>query len=316
MALLPASWVYRSLVSLRRGCYRLGLKRTANLSVPVIVVGNITVGGTGKTPLVLWLAQFLREKGYHPGIVSRGYGGGSTVQPVRVQPHSDPAQLGDEPVLIARKSSCPVVVSRRRAAAVEMLVREYKCDVVVSDDGLQHYAMAHDVEIVVIDGTRRFGNGRCLPAGPLREPIGRLRRVHARVTNGKPGPGEFGMFLAEVCFRGVAQPELRKAAGAFYGQRVHAVAGIGHPKRFFDHLRALGVHVIEHAFPDHYHFQARDIQFDDNSVVIMTEKDAVKCKHFVNGRYWYLVVEARPEPAFGTFVLNLLEEKLRGQKAA
>ncbi len=314
--LLPSSWLYCLLVLLRRALYRLRLRRVVRVSVPVIVVGNITVGGTGKTPLVLWLTSFLKEKGYRPGVVSRGYGGRVSKWPVRVQENSSPAEVGDEPVLLARRGTCPVMVGLNRASAAEALVREHDCNVVVSDDGLQHYALARDVEIAVIDGNRRFGNGHCLPAGPLREPIGRLRQVHARVTNGRPDIDEFGMEFAEICFRRVASPNVERPVNAFAGQRVRAIAGIGDPERFFEQLRRLEIEPLEHPFPDHHRFQPGDVRFEDQIAVIMTEKDAVKCEPFVDDRHWYLAVEARPEPNFGAFVLNLLEEKTRGQKAA
>ncbi|MFQ5756914.1 MAG: tetraacyldisaccharide 4'-kinase [Acidiferrobacterales bacterium] len=306
--LLPLSWFYCALVMLRGALYRLGVKRMVRLPVPVVVVGNITVGGTGKTPLVLWLVRFLNQRGYRPGIVARGYRGRSATWPRHVHPESDPQMTGDEPVLLARNAPCPVVVGPDRAEAAQVLVREDHCDVIVSDDGLQHYAMARDVEIAVIDGDRRFGNGHCLPAGPLREPLRRLRRVNTRVTNGKPQAGELGMQLEHLGFRRVDVPGVGKPLTAFAGQRAHAIAGIGNPQRFFDQLRALGIEVVEHEFPDHHRFRESDVRFSDEAPVIMTEKDAVKCKHLVGDRHWYLAVEARPDPSLGNSVLSLLEQ--------
>lgn len=311
LALIPVSWIYCLLVALRRSLYRRGVKTSVRLPVPVIVVGNITAGGTGKTPLALWLVRYLRQQGYRPGIVARGYGGRSATWPLRVRQDSEPAQVGDEPLLLARNGSCPVAVGPDRAHAAQILVRGDNCDVIVSDDGLQHYGMARDIEIALIDGERRFGNGQYLPAGPLREPVQRLQRVSACVTNGEPRKGEFGMELEPLCFRRVTAPTVERPVHAFAGQRVHAVTGIGHPQRFFDQLRKLGIDVMERPFPDHHRFRARDIQFTDKATVIMTEKDAVKCEQFVDDRYWYLAIAAKPNPALGTLVLTLLKEQAR-----
>lgn len=313
--LIPASWLYRLLAATRRGCYKVGLMRVTRVPAPVVVVGNISVGGTGKTPLVLWLSKFLTEQGFQPGIVLRGYGGHQTDSAVIADPASSPAVVGDEALLLARNSSRPVLVSRNRALAAQMLVRDYDCNVILSDDGLQHYAMARDVEIAVIDGDRRFGNGHQLPAGPLRESPKRLLTVDICVVNGRPHAGELGMGLVGLAFHQVAAPETQLATSVFRGQRVHAVAGIGCPQRFFSHLRTLGIEAKEHPFPDHYQFTARDIEFHDDWVVIMTEKDAVKCEQLADQRHWYLAVEAKPDPKLGTLVLKLLKERSRGQEA-
>jgi tetraacyldisaccharide 4'-kinase len=231
-------------------------------------------------------------------------------------PESDPAVVGDEALLLARNSSCPVFVSRNRSLAAQTLVREYDCNVILSDDGLQHYAMARDVEIAVIDGNRRFGNGQQLPAGPLRESPKRLLTVDICVVNGRPHTDELSMQVVGLAFRQVTAPETQQDTSAFRGQRVHAVAGIGCPDRFFSHLRDLGIEAKEHPFPDHYQFTARDIEFNDDWVVIMTEKDAVKCEQLADQRHWYLVVEAKPDPKLGMLVLKLLKERSRGQEAA
>ena len=305
-ALLPVSWLYLLLSTLRRSLYRGGILRRTRLSVPVIVVGNITVGGTGKTPLVVWLSKLLQRQGYRPGIVARGYRGRARQWPVSVTAQSDPDQVGDEPVLLARNSGCPVMAAPRRVVAARKLVNEHDCDIIVSDDGLQHYALARDIEIAVIDGARRFGNGYCLPAGPLREPTTRLRSVHARVANGTPRAGELGMRLQPLRFRSVGAPAIERSLDAFAGVRVHALAGIGNPSRFFQQLRELDIDAMEHALPDHYRYRPRDIEFADDAPVIMTEKDAVKCQSFADQRCWYLEVEARPDPAFAEQVLQLL----------
>jgi tetraacyldisaccharide 4'-kinase len=307
-ALLPLSWLYLLLSGVRRSLYRSGMLRRTRLSVPVVVVGNITVGGTGKTPLVIWLTELLRQQGYRPGIVARGYRGRSRQWPVYVRAQSDPDQVGDEPVLLAR-SGCPVMAAPDRVLAARTLVDEHDCNIIVSDDGLQHYAMARDIEIAVIDGTRRFGNGYCLPAGPLREPTTRLRSVHARVTNGTPRAGELSMRLQPLRFRSVGAPDSERPIDAFAGEQVHALAGIGNPSRFFQQLRELDIDPIEHALPDHYRYRSQDIEFADDVPVIMTEKDAVKCQSFADQRCWYLEVEARPDPAFAEQILRLLQKR-------
>lgn len=312
LLLLPVSWLYCLLVLLRRGLYRLGLLPSVKLPVPVIVVGNLTVGGSGKTPLVLRLATYLRQQGMRPGIVLRGYGGSAADWPHGVTPNHDPDVVGDEAVMLARQSECPVAADPDRVRGAQYLLREHRCDVIVSDDGLQHLRLARDMEIAVIDGARRFGNGYCLPAGPLREPIGRLQEVTFRVTNGDPQAGEYGMTLVETGFCRVSAPESYASAGSFKGETVHAMAGIGNPARFFAHLRRLGVEIIKHPFPDHYRYVPGDIRFPDNRPVIMTQKDAVKCERFAGDHVWYLAVEARPDPRLEEEIWQRLKEKLRG----
>ncbi len=307
VGLTPLSWLFCTLASLRRGCYRLGIFRSVELPVPVVVVGNITVGGTGKTPLVTWLVRCLREAGFRPGVVSRGYGGRSAHWPRSVNPGSDPVEVGDEPLLIARRTGCPVVVGPDRVAAARALLEEAQVDVVISDDGLQHYRLGRDVEIAVIDGQRRFGNGKCLPAGPLRECPRRLETVDLVVANGAPGPGEFGMSLALSDALPVAGRGAATALSAWRGQQVHAVAGIGYPGRFFKALRAVGIEPIEHPFPDHHPFTREEIDFGDGLPVLMTEKDAVKCAGLAHERHWFVPVEARLPAAVGERLL----EKLR-----
>jgi len=317
VVLLPVSILFGLVAALRRGFYRAGLLHVVRLPVPVIVVGNISVGGTGKTPLVLWLADFLRQQGYRPGIVSRGYGGG-TQGAMAVDIRSDPAVVGDEPLLLARKSGCPVWIGRDRAAAGNALLQAHaECDVLVSDDGLQHYRLARDMEIVVVDGERKFGNGLLLPAGPLREGVSRLGSVDAVVVNGGSLPlrNGFEMRLDGEVFCNLRQPELRVSADDFGGKKLHAVAGIGNPQRFFAHLRRLGLAFEEHAFLDHYAYQPQDLDYDDADALLMTEKDAVKCAGFADERYWALAVEAILPPAFGQTVLQKLRN-IDGRQAA
>lgn len=306
-ALLPFAWIYRAVVALRRAFYRRGILRAERLPVPVIVVGNITVGGTGKTPLVLWLARALRRHGYAPGVIARGYKGRGVNGVVEVGRNADAVLVGDEALVLARNSDCPVIVGRRRASAARRLVDRHACDVILADDGLQHYALGRDLEIAVLDGTRRLGNGRCLPAGPLREPPTRLQEVDLRVTHGEARAGEFGMRLRALCLRRVDAHAAELPPDAFVGQRVHALAGVGYPERFFLQLRTLGMEVIAHPFPDHHSFTAADLHFADDLPVIMTEKDAVKCQAFADPRCWYLAVEAEPDTALLDEVLRLLQ---------
>jgi tetraacyldisaccharide 4'-kinase len=306
LGLFPLSLVYCVLMRLRRLVYGLlPLRRVPARAV--IVVGNLTVGGTGKTPMVIWLCRFLASHGFRPGVVSRGYGGRGARGPVLVTPESDPAQVGDEPVLIAARSGCPVVVDRRRARGAYGLVTELDCDVVVADDGLQHYALVRDVEIIMVDGARRFGNGLCLPAGPLRESRERLRDADFVVATGTPQPGERAMELTATMAMQVKDPATVKPLRDFAGKAVHAVAGIGHPPRFFDMLESLRMRVDRHAFPDHHPFRAADIRFPDDLPVLMTEKDAVKCRDIADDRHWFVPVSASPDPTLGAAILSTLE---------
>lgn len=313
LVLAPLGWLFCALAVLRRQAYRRGLCRVQRMPVPVIVVGNITVGGTGKTPLVAWLVRFLRRAGYTPGIVSRGYGGTAQAWPQAVDADSDPALAGDEAVLLARLVGCPVMVDPDRAAAARALLARHACDIIVSDDGLQHYGLGRDIEIAVVDGARRFGNGRCLPAGPLREPRGRLRSVDFVVVNGSAaGNGQYAMHLAERHARNLADEAVERPLESFRDIEVHAVAGIGNPARFFSRLCTLGLRIKEHAFPDHHAYQARDLDFGDGRPVLMTEKDAVKCRRFAQAHFWYVPVEAQLDESFGERLLTLLERKIHG----
>lgn len=302
--LLPLSGLYCAVVVLRRWAYRVGLKKTQRLDVPVIVIGNLTVGGTGKTPLVTWLAQFLKEHGYRPGLVARGYGGKATHWPQTVTPDSDPALVGDEPVLLARATGCPMVVAPDRVAAARALLAEHDCNVILSDDGLQHYALGRDIEIAVIDGERRFGNGHCLPAGPLREPARRLKEIDLIVSNGAARQGEFAMQMHTGEANNLVSGE-RRALETFRGQPVHAVAGIGNPTRFFTALRDAGLTIEPHTFPDHHAYRPEDLAFGA-APVLMTEKDAVKCRHFAQANLWAVGTQVDLPDGFGARVLTRL----------
>ena len=317
LCLVPLGWLFCISVLLRRFAYRARLRSVRWFPIPVIVVGNITVGGTGKTPLVVWLAQFLKAQGYRPGIVCRGYRGRASHWPQQVRPDADPSTVGDEAIVLARRAGCPVAADPARVAAVQALINYVDCDVVISDDGLQHLALGRQIEIAVVDGIRRNGNGRCLPAGPLREPVGRLRRVDFIVTNGLAGRGEYPMTLIAGPARNVRDERRQQPLHSFRSMPVHAVAGLGNPERFFEALRRSGIHVIAHAFADHHNFRRDDIAFDDRLPVIMTEKDAVKCRSFADARHWYIPVEAELHPLFGDRVLRLLEgRKPNGQETA
>ena len=278
--------------------------------VPVLVVGNVTVGGTGKTPLVIALARRARERGLTVVVISRGYGGDGGDYPLTVRADDDPARVGDEPLLIARRAEVPVVLDPRRDRALQEAQRRHGADLVISDDGLQHYALPRCAEVAVIDARRGLGNGRCLPAGPLREPADRLDQVDFVIANGGPWPGAVVMHL-------VPGDPLRLSDGsaldaASFRERhpsVHAVAGIGNPERFFRTLDLLGLTVTPHAFPDHHAFQPSDLAFGDDLPVIMTEKDAVKCQGFDDPRLWTLPVRADLPPA----TLDAMLDRTLGQ---
>jgi tetraacyldisaccharide 4'-kinase len=312
--LLPLSWLFGTLAALRRAMYKSGILKSDRLAVPVVVIGNISVGGTGKTPLTLCIAQQLTDNGYHPVIVSRGFGGNA--QQTHVTASSTVQQAGDEPLLMARRGICPVWVGTDRAAtAQQALLACPQCDVVLCDDGLQHYRLQRDFEIAVVDGVRRFGNGFLLPAGPLREPLSRLNYVDAVVVNsGKCASGQYAMHLSGDVFFNLCKPENTALAFDFNGLRVHAVAGIGHPQRFFDHLESLGLTVTSHAFPDHHPYQSSDLDFPDCDVLLLTEKDAVKCTEFADDRFWVLRVDAQTDSALIAHLLRKIT--VHGRKTA
>ena len=310
--LIPLSWLFCAAVWLRRRAYRIGLLRAHRLPVPVIVVGNISVGGTGKTPLVVWLVGHLSRAGFRPGVISRGYGGDAESGPRRVQADSRPESVGDEALLITRRTGCPTVVSVDRPAAARRLLNETDCNLIVSDDGLQHYALERDVEIVVIDGRRRFGNGHCLPAGPLREPPGRLAEADMVVCNGDPPGREYRMDMQQGGAINLVDPLTTARLADFAAGPVHALAGIGNPERFFALLRWHGLKVTEHAFPDHHPYTRADLPPDDGRPVLMTEKDAVKCEPFAERRLWFVPIDAVPDRRFIHRLDGLLKDLPNG----
>jgi tetraacyldisaccharide 4'-kinase len=310
--LAPLAAAYASAAAVDRMLYRLGLRRVYRAAIPVVVVGNVTVGGTGKTPLVLWLGERLRERGLRVGVVSRGYGRhGAGAR--RVTQQDTPTEVGDEPALVSRRLGVPVAVAAARGEAARLL--EGECDVILSDDGLQHHGLARDVEIAVVDGRRGLGNGWRLPAGPLREASSRLDRVDAVVVNGAgyTRPGALRMDVEPTRFVEVATGRTA-APEAFGGQRVHAVAALGHPERFFALLRELGVEPQAHRFRDHHALSPADIAFGDALPVLMTEKDAVKCSGFAPPGTWYLEIGARFAADDERRLLAVIEGALRAHR--
>ena len=307
-ALVP---LYRLLYLLVRLPYALGLRRPAQLPLPLIVVGNLTAGGTGKTPLVMALIGALRARGFNPGVVSRGYGGSASA-PTLLDEAPDPRVVGDEPALIRRRTGAPVAVGRDRVVAAGLL-QGSGIDVVIADDGLQNPALCRDIGICVVDGQRRFGNGRLLPAGPLREPTARLGKVDFVVCNGGSAqPGEIPMRLQPDLAMPVGHAGSPRNLASFAGGQVHAVAGIGNPQRFFASLRECGLDIIEHAFADHHVFTAGDFAFADALPVLMTEKDAIKCRELADQRLWQVPVDAEIPASFFDAIAQRLGQRRSG----
>ncbi|VTR38589.1 Tetraacyldisaccharide 4'-kinase [Serratia fonticola] len=293
LLLLPLSWLYGLVSGLIRLSYRCGLRKSWRAPVPVVIVGNLTAGGNGKTPMVIWLVEQLQQRGYRVGVVSRGYGGKSAVYPLVLDAQTTTRQAGDEPVLIYQRTGAPVAISPKRAEAVQALLNQGELDLIITDDGLQHYALQRDFELVVIDGVRRFGNGWWLPAGPMRERVSRLKTVDACVANGGVAQqGEIAMKLQAQDAVNIASGERRRRSNC---PHVVAMAGIGHPPRFFATLEKLGVEVErEVAFADHQEYNHGQLAAlaSQGQTLLMTEKDEVKCRAFAQPDWWYLPVEA------------------------
>jgi tetraacyldisaccharide 4'-kinase len=309
LLLWPVSMLFGLLSTIRCLLYRNGVLHSTKLPVPVVIIGNISVGGTGKTPFTLWLAQQLLDAGWHPAIISRGYT--KTKQqrpdiPHAVEINDSPDVVGDEPLLMVQRNLCPVWIGRNRVAVAQALLQAHpQCDVILSDDGLQHYRLQRDIEIVLVDGNRRFGNGLLLPAGPLREPVSRLKSVDIVVINsGTASAGEYAMQLSGSLFYNLLNPNTTQPATAFTGRKVHAIAGIGHPQRFFSYLKKMGLSAQTHAFPDHHCYTVADIMFNDAEAVLMTEKDAVKCASFATEQCWVLRVDAQIDPALAQLIIE------------
>ena len=315
LALVPLSWLFAAITALRRWAYRAGVLKSYKLPVPVIIVGNINVGGSGKTPVTIWLVNQLKQHGYKPAVISRGYGGSAT-QATSVSPASLPSIVGDEPVLIASRSQCPVWIGADRVqVATELLKAHPTCNVIISDDGLQHYRLKRNIEIAIVDVNMPPQGAYLLPAGPLRESVSRLNTVDAIVINGEASiikAGEktiesaFQMQLVGEQFYNLTDASIKATAEDFAGKNVQAMAGIGKPMRFFAHLRKLGLNFASLSFEDHYAFTAQDLAKIDCDILIMTEKDAVKCKPFAKPHYWALPVAASIDAALMPIILQKL----------
>lgn len=290
--LVPLSWPYRGITLLRRWFLQ---RVQVPCPVPLIVVGNLTVGGVGKTPLVIELANKMQRQGLKVGIVSRGFKAKVGVYPYEVQLSDSASLVGDEPLLLAEQTNCPVVIAPKRIAAMRYLLEKHSVDLIISDDGLQHYRMGRAIEIAVIDGMRGLGNGHCLPAGPLREPAKRLKEVDFIVVNEGDWPNAYPMHLIPGSITHLSSQQTVQAD--FFNQRVAAVAAIGNPQRFYSTLHELGIKFVEYVFPDHYEYQSSDL-YCKEPYIIMTEKDAVKCRSFSSDKLYYLPIQAQLNDAF------------------
>lgn len=312
--LRPLEALYRLVVKRRRAAFLAGAGTIYRAPVPVIVVGNITLGGTGKTPLILWLIEHCRRCGLRVGVVSRGYGASPPSFPWRVQADQSAAVCGDEPLLIVKRCGVALVIDPDRAAAVRELLKQESLDLILCDDGLQHYRLARDLELVLIDAGRGLGNRRCLPAGPLREPAERLQSVDALLYNGnlRDSVDGYGFCLQPTALVNLRSGESSGLAHFPPGQALHALAGIGNPQRFFSTLKQLNWAPIEHAFADHARYTAADLHFEPLLPLVMTEKDAVKCQTFAAPDWWYLAVDAQPSPAFVYWFDQQLKRLLPG----
>ncbi|MDI9819383.1 MULTISPECIES: tetraacyldisaccharide 4'-kinase [unclassified Legionella] len=303
--LWPFAQFYKIIIKIRRTWLRCFHQQ--QFSVPVIVVGNLTVGGVGKTPLVVALAKEMKARGLRVGIVSRGYKAKIKQFPHEVFPESKADLVGDEPLLIAKNTRCPVVIAPRRVQAIRYLLEKHDCQIIISDDGLQHYSMGRALEIIVIDGVRGMGNGFCLPAGPLREERHRLQQADILVVNGGEWPGAYSMNLEPGRLTHLLTGET--ISKDEFKVPVAAVAAIGNPQRFFSTLHNLGISFKKYPFPDHYQFQANELRFNEKTVV-MTEKDAVKCQSFADESWYFLPVEAKLSNSFWQMLWS--HEQLKG----
>ncbi|CAM4467293.1 MAG: Tetraacyldisaccharide 4'-kinase [Legionellaceae bacterium] len=312
--LLPFSFIFYLIIITRKYLYQKNIITKKTLPLPVIIVGNITVGGNGKTPLVIWLANFLKKQGYKPGIISRGYGGKPSTNPIYVTAESDPRLVGDEPIIIAKQTHCPTAIATKRIDAAQLLLTQKNCNILISDDGLQHYSLSRTIEIAVIDNERKMGNGFLLPAGPLREPITRLKEIDFTISLGKEiftpifSPSFCMQYVPEQLIN-IQMESTQCSIHDFKGKKIHVIAGIGNPDRFFKQLTELGLDIIAHSFPDHYPFTSNDFNFLEKDLpIIMTEKDAIKCRAFAKKEWWYLPVKTIISPEFETHLLKKLSE--------
>lgn len=320
LLLWPISKLFGLLLNFRFGLLVLGYRPQTQLKVPVVIVGNIYIGGTGKTPMVIWLVETLRQAGWNPGVISRGYGAHvEQIQEVHID--SKAIEVGDEPLLIVQRTGCPMTVGRHRVASAQHLLNLHpKLDVIISDDGLQHYALGRDIEIVMFD-QRGIGNGWLLPAGPLRESA-RRRRDFTILNSARPdqveglGSEVFSMRLQMAELVNLAQPMLRQTLSAISGKKILAAAGIGNPQRFFNMLRAQDLNFQAMPLPDHFVFSAQLFQQEDAEIILITEKDAVKCRQIAglrdDPRIWVVPVAAELDAEFQNQLLQLL--KLTSEK--
>lgn len=310
--LLPLSWLFCLVVLIRRQLYALGILTSVRLPIPVVIVGNITVGGSGKTPLLIALVHLLQQAGYKPGVISRGYGGQAKSWPQQVRTDSDPMMVGDEPVLIARNCQAPIAVGPDRVTAAQQLLQHHDCDIILSDDGMQHYALQRDVEIAVVDGIRRMGNGHCLPAGPLREPVKRLQDVDFIIANGLAMRMEYPMEITTTNLINLKNGR-SKPLSELKGVECHAIAGIGYPDRFFNFLSKHEIPIQKHPYADHFKYNVSDLNFNDDLPVLMTEKDAVKCSRYADENMWYMPVQAKLDERFITRFLYMLKKEFENK---
>jgi len=315
---IPLVGVFAALTALRRWCYRHGILPVVELPVPVIVVGNITIGGTGKTPFVIWLTQALQKQGYRPGIITRGYGGQSKQWPLAVTPQTDPMLAGDEAVLLAQRTQVPVMAGPDRTQAAQNLLKENPVNVIISDDGLQHYRLARTLSVILLDGRRCLGNGWRLPAGPLRESTARLKEADFVICkmdstmNAALPAGALALRLSLEHAVNISDGSSRPLA-EFAGRQVHAVAGIGHPQQFFEALGKYGLRVDGRALPDHAELSEADLTFDDEAPVLMTEKDAVKCRSLHLPRHWYVPANVEFAEEDAARILKSVRQQLMSQ---
>lgn len=315
---IPLAGVFAALTAVRRWCYRRGILQVMELPVPVIVVGNITVGGTGKTPFVIWFTQMLQMQGYRPGIITRGYGGQSEQWPLAVTPQTDPMLAGDEAVLLAIRTQVPVMAGPNRVQAAQYLLKDNSVNVIISDDGLQHYRLARALSVILLDGQRYLGNGWRLPAGPLREPAVRLKeadfvicKVDSTLNAAQPA-GALALRLSLEHAINISDGSSRPLA-EFAGRQVHAVAGIGHPQQFFEALKKHGLLVDGRALPDHTELSQADLSFGDDVPVLMTEKDAIKCRGLRLPHHWYVPATVEFAEEDVARILKSIRQKLTSQ---
>lgn len=318
---IPLAGLFAGLTALRRWCFRCGIFKVIKLPVPVIVIGNITVGGTGKTPFVIWLTQVLQKQGYRPGIITRGYGGRSEHWPVLATAQTDPAMAGDEAVLLATRTQLPVCAGPDRVQAAHYLLQQTSVNVIVSDDGLQHYRLGRDLSVIMLDGKRSLGNGWRLPAGPLRESAVRLGEVDLVickmeiVTDSVWPAGALAMHLSLK--DAVRIPDgARRPLAEFAGRPVHALAGIGNPQQFFDALGRYGLLVDGRALPDHAELSQADLTFNDAAPVMMTEKDAIKCRGLHLPHHWYVPARMEFNQQDAARILDKVRQELNAKGAA